>query len=306
MRVALVGAWFGALTRVGSMRLGVHYSNFTHPDWEHRLADRMTETARVADQGGVAQFTVMDHWFQMEVLGGPPEPMLEGYTTLGYLAGVTERLRLSLLVTGVTYRHPGLLAKTVTTLDVLSRGRAMLGIGAAWYEREHDGLGVPFPSTSERFERLEETLQIVRQMWSGDPTPYAGKHYRLEEPVNVPSPVQSPPPIMIGGGGERKTLRLVARYADASNIFGGTPDDVRHKLEVLRGHCADAGRDYDEIEKTMIHRGDPTQDVDGFLSQMETYAGLGISMITMSPPTDDPVGWTTSMCDRVVPRLAEI
>jgi F420-dependent oxidoreductase-like protein len=288
------------------MRLGVHYSNFTHPDWEHRLAERLTETARVADQGGVAQFTVMDHWFQMEVLGGPPEPMLEGYTTLGYLAAVTERLRLSLLVTGVTYRHPGLLAKTVTTLDVLSGGRAMLGIGAAWYEREHLGLGVPFPSTSERFERLEETLQIVKQLWSGDPTPYAGKHYRLEEPVNVPPPVQSPPPIMIGGGGERKTLRLVARYADASNIFGGTPDDVRHKLDVLRGHCEDAGRDYDEIEKTMIHRGDPTQDVDGFLAQMETYAGLGISMITMSPPTDDPVAWTTSMCDRVVPRLAEV
>ena len=164
---------------VETMQLGVHYANFTHPDWEHRLADRLTETAQVADQGGVAQFTVMDHWFQMEILGGPPEPMLEGYTTLGYLAAVTERLRLSLLVTGVTYRHPGLLAKTVTTLDVLSRGRAMLGIGAAWYEREHLGLGVPFPSTSERFERLEETLQIVRQMWSGDETPYAGKHYQL-------------------------------------------------------------------------------------------------------------------------------
>jgi F420-dependent oxidoreductase-like protein len=288
------------------MRLGVHYANFTHPDWQHRLAERLTETARVADQGGVAQFTVMDHWFQMEVLGGPPEPMLEGYTTLGYLAAVTERLRLSLLVTGVTYRHPGLLAKTVTTLDVLSRGRAMLGIGAAWYEREHLGLGVPFPSTSERFERLEETLQIVRQVWSGDQTPYAGKHYRLEEPVIVPPPVQSPPPIMVGGSGERKTLRLVARYADASNIFGGTPDEVRHKLDVLRGHCEDAGRDYDEIEKTMIVRGDPTEDVDGFLSRMEAYAGLGISMITMSPPTDDPVEWTTAMCERVVPRLDEV
>jgi F420-dependent oxidoreductase-like protein len=288
------------------MRLGVHYSNFTHPDWEHRLADRLTETARVADQGGVAQFTVMDHWFQMEVLGGPPEPMLEGYTTLGYLAAVTERLRLSLMVTGVTYRHPGLLAKTVTTLDVLSQGRAMLGIGAAWYEREHDGLGVPFPSTSERFERLEEALQIVKQMWSGDQTPYAGKHYRLEEPVNVPPPVQSPPPIMIGGGGERKTLRLVARYADASNIFGGTPDEVRHKMDVLRRHCEDAGRDPDTVERTMIVRGDPTEDVDGFLSQMGEYAALGISMITMSPPTDDPVAWTTSMCEQVVPRLSEV
>jgi F420-dependent oxidoreductase-like protein len=242
----------------------------------------------------------------MEPLGGPPEPMLEGYTTLGYLAAVTERLRLSLLVTGVTYRHPGLLAKTVTTLDVLSRGRAMLGIGAAWYEREHDGLGVPFPSTSERFERLEETLQIVRQMWSADPTPYAGRHYQLKEPVNVPPPVQSPPPIMIGGSGERKTLRLVAQYADACNLFGGTPDEVRHKLDVLRGHCDDVGRDYDEIEKTWMARGNPTEDPDAFLARMEEFSALGISMITMSPPTEDPVAWVSGMCDRVVPRLAEL
>ena len=288
------------------MELGVHYSNFTHPDWQHRLVERLTETARVADQGGVAQFTVMDHWFQMETLGGPAEPMLEGYTTMGHLAALTERLRLGLLVTGVTYRHPGLLAKTVTTLDVLSHGRAMLGIGAAWYAREHEGLGVPFPSTGERFERLEETLQIVRQLWSGDQTPYAGKHYRLAEPVNVPPPVQSPPPIMVGGSGERKTLRLVARYADACNLFGTSPDDVRHKLDVLRGHCEDAGRDPDEIEKTMIAQGDPTEDPDGFLTAMEQYAALGISMITMSPPAQDPVAWTTSMCEGVLPRLREV
>ena len=291
---------------VETMQLGVHYANFTHPDWEHRLADRLTETAQVADQGGAAQFTVMDHWFQMETLGGPPEPMLEGYTTLGYLAGVTERLRLSLLVTGVTYRHPGLLAKTVTTLDVLSRGRAMLGIGAAWYDREHEGLGVPFPSMSERFERLEETLQVVRQMWAGDEAPYAGKHYQLAEPVNVPPPVQKPPPIMIGGSGERKTLRMVAEYADACNIFGGPPDEIRHKLDVLRGHCDDVGRDYHEIEKTMIGGGDPTEDPDGFVASMEPFAAMGISMITMMPAGDDPVAWTTSMCDRVVPKLAEL
>ncbi|WP_028652085.1 LLM class F420-dependent oxidoreductase [Nocardioides halotolerans] len=286
------------------MRLGVHYAKFTHPDWEHRLADRLTETARVADQGGVAQLTVMDHWFQMEVLGGPSEPMLEGYTTLGYLAAVTERVRLGLLVTGVTYRHPGLLAKTVTTLDVLSGGRAMLGIGAAWYDREHEGLGVPFPSMSERFERLEETLQIVRRMWSGDTTPYAGTHYRLAEPVNVPPPVQSPPPIMVGGSGEKKTLRLVAEHADACNIFGGPPDQVRHKLDVLRGHCDRAGRDYDTIEKTMIVSVDPLEDADPFVSSMEEYAALGISMITVTPAGDDPVAWTERMCQRVVPRLA--
>jgi F420-dependent oxidoreductase-like protein len=288
------------------MQLGVHYANFTHPDWEHRLAERLTETARVADQGGVAQFTVMDHWFQMEPLGGPPEPMLEGYTTLGYLAAVTERLRLSLLVTGVTYRHPGLLAKTVTTLDVLSGGRAMLGIGAAWYEREHRGLGVPFPPLGERFERLEETLQVVRQLWAGDQTPYAGTHYELAEPVNVPPPVQTPPPIMVGGSGERKTLRLVAEYADACNIFGDSPDVVRHKLDVLRGHCEDVGTDYDALERTMIFRGDPTEDPDAFLAVMETYATLGISMITMVPVGDDPVAWTSAMCERVVPRLAEV
>jgi F420-dependent oxidoreductase-like protein len=294
------------LVTVEVMRLGLHYSNFTHPDWQHRLAERLTESARVADQGGIAQVTVMDHWFQMEVLGGPDEPMLEGYTTLGYLAAVTERVRLGLLVTGVTYRHPGLLAKTVTTLDVLSGGRAMLGIGAAWYEREHLGLGAPFPSTSERFERLEETLQIVRQMWAGDRAPYTGKHYRLEEPVNVPPPDQTPPPIMIGGSGERKTLRLVAQYADACNIFGEDPDQVEHKLGVLRGHCENVGTDCDAIEKTMILRGDPTADPDAFLASMQPYADLGISMVTMSPQGDDPVAWTTSMCEHVVPRLAEL
>jgi len=250
----------------------------------------------------------MDHWFQMENLGGPAEPMLEGYTTLGYLAGQTDNVRLSLLVTGTTYRHPGLLAKIVTTLDVLSKGRALLGIGAAWYDREHAGLGVPFPSTGERFERLEETLQIVRQMWSDDDGAYDGKHYQLAETVCVPPPVQQPhPPILIGGSGERKTLRLVAQYADACNLFGESPDVIRHKLEVLRGHCDTLGRDYDAIEKTMITMGtDPVAETDAFLSSMEDYAALGISLVTLVPPTDDPVGWTTAVCEDVLPRLAEL
>ena len=290
------------------MRIGIHYANFTHPDWDHRLADRLTETARVADQGDAAMFTVMDHYFQMEMLGGPPEPMLEGYTTLGYLAGQTEKLRLGLLVTGTTYRWPGLLAKIVTTLDVLSRGRAMLGLGAAWYDREHAGLGVPFPSTSERFERLEETLQIVRQMWSDDDGPYEGRHYRLAETVCVPPPVQQPrPPILVGGSGERKTLRMVAQNADACNLFRGTVEEMRHKLDVLRRHCDEVGRDYDEIEKTMLSGGtgpDPATDPDGFVRDMEPYAALGISLVTLMPPTEDPVGWTTQVCDRVVPHLA--
>jgi len=286
------------MTSVEGMRLGVHYSNFTHPEWEHRLADRLTETARVADDGGVAQFTVMDHWFQMEPLGGPPEPMLEGYTTLGYLAAVTERLRLSLLVTGVTYRHPGLLAKTVTTLDVLSGGRAMLGIGAAWYEREHRGLGVPFPPLGERFERLEETLQVVRQLWSGDQTPYEGRHYQLAEPVNVPPPVQTPPRIMIGGSGERKTLRLVAQYADACNVFGG-PVGIHHKYEVLREHCEAIGRNPDEIERSTLQgvnlsRETAAQVVDRFGELSDAGADAVIFSI---PDVYDP--------DRIA-RLAEV
>jgi len=290
------------------VRIGIHYANFTHPDWQTELADRLTETARVADQGGASLFTVMDHWFQMENLGGPAEPMLEGYTTLGYLAGQTENVRLSLLVTGTTYRHPGLLAKIVTTLDVLSRGRATLGIGAAWYDREHAGLGVPFPSTGERFERLEETLQIVRQMWSDEDGAYDGKHFQLAETVCVPPPVQQPhPPILIGGSGERKTLRLVAQYADACNLFGESPDVIRHKLEVLRGHCDTLGRDYDAIEKTMITMGtDPVAETDAFLSSMEEYAALGISLVTLVPPTDDPVGWTSSVCEDVLARLATL
>lgn len=288
------------------MDLGIHYSNFTHSDWQTRLTERLRETARVADQGGVRQFTLMDHWFQMEMLGGPDEPMLEGYTALGYLAGITERMRLGLLVTGVTYRHPGLLAKIATTLDVLSGGRSILGLGAAWYDREHDGLGVPFPSTSERFEHLEDTLRIVRQMWAGDRTAYDGMHHHLAEPVNVPPPVQSPPPIMIGGGGERKTLRLVAEYANACNLFGGDVDEVRHKLDVLSGHCERLGTDYDAIEKTIITRGDPTQDADAFLRDMEAYAALGVTLVCLSPPTEDPVAWTSAMCADVVPRLGEV
>lgn len=290
------------------MRIGIHYANFTHPDWQHTLRDRLAETARVADQGGASMFTVMDHYFQMEMLGGPAEPMLEGYTTLGYLAGRTENVRLSLLVTGTTYRHPGLLAKIVTTLDVLSGGRAMLGLGGAWYDREHAGLGVPFPPMAERFERMEETLRIVRQMWSDDNGPFDGSHYQLTETWCVPQPVQQPrPPILIGGSGERKTLRMVAQYADACNIFPESPDGVRHKLDVLRRHCDDVGRDYDEIEKTMLNGStDPVADPDAFVKEMAEYAALGMTLVNLMPPTDDPVGWTTRVCEDVVPRLAEV
>jgi F420-dependent oxidoreductase-like protein len=289
------------------MKLGVHCSNLTWPGGPAALATTLAGVARAADEGGFTTLTMMDHYFQMEQLGGPPEPMLEGYTSLGFLAGQTSRLELGLLVTGVTYRHPGLLAKIVTTLDVLSGGRAMFGIGAAWYDREHRGLGVPFPSTKERFERLEETLQIVKQAWTVGGA-YEGQHYRLEELTLVPQPLQpGGPRVMIGGGGERKTLRLVAEYADACNLFGTDPDLVQHKLEVLRSHCDDVGRDYDTIAKTMIAGGTrPLDDVDAWLASMRTYADLGIEQVWMSPDKDDPVGWTEQVAEQVVPRLDEI
>jgi F420-dependent oxidoreductase-like protein len=249
----------------------------------------------------------MDHYFQMEEFADRREPMLEGYTALGFLAGRTERIRLGLMVTGVTYRHPGLLANIVTTLDVLSQGRAQLGIGAAWYEREHLAYGVPFPPVSERFERLEETLQICLQMWSDDDGPYDGAHYRLAETICSPKPVSNPrPPILVGGSGEKKTLRLVARYADACNLFATEPSEVARKLEVLERHCADEDRDPATIQKTILGMTDPVADPDAFLTSMERYADLGIELVEVMPLVEDPASWAAELGERVVPRLAEL
>ena len=246
----------------------------------------------------------MDHFFQMEAMAPATDPMLEGYTALGFVAGSTDTLRLRLLVGGVTYRHPGLLAKTVTTLDVLSGGRAEFGIGAAWYEREHRGLGVPFPSTAERFERLEETLQICLQMWSDNDGPYEGKHYQLAETLCRPVPVSSPrPKIMIGGGGERKTLRLVARYADACNLMGPL-NDVAHKIDVLRRHCDDVGRDIAEIDITVGFRDlPPVPTVDDVLRGAEAFAKLGASTLVCSATGPDPAAWLE---DTFGPAMSEL
>ena len=288
------------------MRLGVHFANFTLPGSARDLPVLLGDTAEAAEEAGASWFTLMDHWFQMEQLGGPDEPMLEGYTGLGYLAGRTRTLTLGLLVTGVTYRHPGLLAKTVTTLDVLSQGRAMLGVGAAWYEREHLGLGVPFPSTAERFERLEEALQICLQMWSDDDGPYEGKHYALASTLGNPRPVSSPRPrILIGGVGERKTLRLVARYADATNRFAMEPSELAHKVDVLHRHCETEGRDPAEIELTLVGGPDPVTETDAFLRAMEAYAALGFTHVQTGPSGPDPVGWARDLAP-VVQRLEQI
>jgi F420-dependent oxidoreductase-like protein len=233
------------------VKLGLHISNFTWPEGAPRLGPVLGEIATAADEAGFERISVMDHLWQIQVIGPPEHEMLEAYTTLGFLAGHTKRAKLLTLVTGVTYRAPSLLAKAVTTLDVLSGGRAMLGIGAAWNEEESRGLDLLFPPTAERFERLEEALQICRQMFAGDETPFAGKHYRLDRPLNSPLPLSRPrPPILIGGGGEKKTLLLVAKYADACNLFPGP--EVQRKLDVLKAHCEAVGRDYDEIEKTVL------------------------------------------------------
>jgi F420-dependent oxidoreductase-like protein len=212
----------------------------------------LADVARTAEDAGFASLWVMDHFFQLPMVGDAELNMHEGYTTLAYMAAVTERIMLGTLVTGVTYRHPAILTKQVTTLDVLSGGRAWLGIGAAWFEREHRGLGVTFPPLKERFERLEEAVQIAMQMWSEENGPYKGKHYTLDETICQPQPLREPrPPIMIGGGGEKKTLRLVAKYADACNV-SGNGQEIAHKFDVLKRHCDDVGRNYEEIERTVM------------------------------------------------------
>jgi F420-dependent oxidoreductase-like protein len=289
------------------MKLGLHYWNYSRPADPTAIADTLAETARIADEAGIASFTVMDHFFQMEGMASVDEPMLEGYTTLGYVAARTRRVTLGMLVTGVMYRYPGLLAKTVSTLDVLSGGRARLGIGASWYEREQRGLGVPVVPIGERFERLEETLQICRQMWSDDNGAYEGRHYQLAETLCAPAPISRPhPPIMIGGGGERKTLRLVARYGDACNVFATGRDDVAHKLDVLRSHCVTEGRDYDTVEKTVTYVPPVLDDhVDAFVADVGAYADLGVTEIHVMPDRH-PVEYAEQLAERVVPRLAEL
>jgi len=290
------------------MRFGFHFLDFTLPGEPQTLAPTIAATAKAAEQAGAAWFTVMDHYFQMEGFQTARDPMLEGYTTLGFAAGQTERVKLGTLVTGVTYRHPGLLVKIATTLDVLSEGRAFFGIGAAWYEREHLALGVPYPPISERFERLEEVLQIALQMWSDDDGPYLGKHYQLAETICDPRPIQRPhPPILIGGGGEKKTLRLVAKYADIMNLNQYEPEVVAHKLDVLRAHCENEGTDYDRIEKTT--QGGPTDgiaDPDGLLRLAERLSLLGIDHIQLRCRSDDPAGYVARFGELVAPRLAEL
>jgi F420-dependent oxidoreductase-like protein len=288
------------------MQLDLHVPRFTWPGASASIGPTLTSLAQTAEAIGVRTLSVMDHWFQMDMMWPAEEPMMEGYTTLGFVAGQTEKLRLRLLVGGVTYRHPGLLAKTVTTLDVLSGGRAELGLGAAWYEREHLGLGVPFPPVSERFERLEETLQICLQMWSENTGPYEGAHYQLAETLCSPAPVSSPRPrILIGGSGERKTLRLVATYADACNLFGDAAT-IAQKLEVLRGHCDTVGRNPADIEVTTLVQVPSDGDPGSILGQAEALAAVGVHTIMARSAVPDPARELEEVWGPVVARLGDI
>ena len=290
------------------MQIGLHIADFTFPGGAPTLADDLTRIATTAEDVGFARISVMDHLWQISMVGPETDPMLEAYTALGFLAAKTTKVDLLAWVTAVVYREPGLLAKAVTTLDVLSGGRAWLGIGAAWNADESVGLGLPFPSTAERFERLEEALQICHQMWSDSEEPFEGKHYTLGRTLNSPQALRRPhPPILIGGSGEKKTLRLVAQYADACNLFA-TPD-LAHKLDVLQRHCDDVGRDYDEIEKTVmgpVDIGERGEKAEQFVEQLRGYAELGVQEYHGAPADY----WTLTpleiIGEKVIPQIATL
>jgi F420-dependent oxidoreductase-like protein len=303
------------------MKLGLALSNFSWPVPVSELGTTITGVARQADNAGFDSLWVMDHLFMIRIGGLPPEsPMPEAYATLGVLAGLTRNIRLGTLVTSVAYRHPGVLVKTVTTLDVLSGGRMYFGVGAGapfnpepqgpgtpW---EAEGLGIPFPPLADRFEMLEEALQVAHQMWSGDETPFHGRHYQLARPMNSPNSVQRPrPPILVAGGGERKTLRLVARYGDACQLadLPGTRYEVdfKHKLDVLRRHCDDAGRDYTEIEKAVSTgvdlSGDQQAGLNALRSRLRELAALGFDHVMVSPSSP----WTEASVAALASLLPE-
>jgi F420-dependent oxidoreductase-like protein len=289
----------------GLMKVGLHIPDFTWAGGPSALRGRLGEIAQSAEQAGVDRISVMDHVWQIEHLGPPEHEMLEAYTTLGWLAASTDRVKLLTVVTAVVYREPGLLAKSVTTLDVLSGGRAMLGIGAAWNSEEAHGLGLFFPPMSERFERLEEALQICLQMWSDNDGPYEGRYYQLGRTLNSPQSLARPhPPILIGGAGEKKTLRLVARYADACNIFDSP--DLAHKLDVLREHCAAEGRNYDEIEKTVQTRfdlGEHGERVAQTIEHLHEISELGFQVAHGTLVGAGTLRPFELMADQVIPAL---
>jgi F420-dependent oxidoreductase-like protein len=302
-----------------SMKLGISLAGFPPGTEAGRMGPLLSRLAQGADDAGVDTLWTMDHFFQIPITGQPPEaPLLEAYAVLAFLAAQTRQIRLGTMVTSVAYRHPGVLIKAVTSIDVLSGGRIIFGVGAGApfnelppgrspRDFEATGLGIPFPSLAERFERLEEVLQIALQMWSGDEAPYTGTHYQLLRPLNSPNTIQPPhPPILIAGSGEQKTLRLVARYGDMCNLFDlpgtGYADNLNHKLEVLRSHCAEAGRDYQAIEKTVSTFADPDQDRARVLDHLAELAGLGFGHAVISPGRP----WDEAALDSIAAMVPDV
>ncbi len=297
------------------MRLGLQVPSFTWANGQSQLGDTFGLIAQRAERAGLYSLWVMDHFFQIRNVGPAENEMLEGWSALAFAAGRTNHIKLGTMVTGVTYRYPGLLIKTATTLDVLSQGRAYFGIGAAWNEQEHNGLGVPFPPLAERFERLEETLQLAHQMWAGDDKPFNGKHYQLERPLNSPLSIQKPhPPILIGGTGEKKTLRMVAQYADGCNLFARLGnDELKRKLDILRDHCQTLGRPYEQIEKTTLDTLRLTRDGrDGTMTPaaaIEYFTGLaelGIDQAIFNMPNVSEAEPFELLATEIVPVVEKI
>ena len=293
------------------MKIGLTIPDFTWPAGPTKMGGTLAQIARTADQAGFESIWVMDHFWQIRGNGPPEHDMLEGYSALAFMAGLTSRARLGTMVTGAVYRYPGVLAKTVTTLDVLSGGRAWLGIGAAWNEAESRGLGIPFPPIAERFERLEETLRICLALWEGkrgSEKPFNGKHYQLERPLNSPQSLTRPhPPILICGGGEKKTLRLVAQYADATNLFP-TPE-IPRKLDILREHCRAVGRDYDEIEKTSLFTfdlGDNGENLGKVIGGLKWLASMGIQTVIGHVPKMYETKRLELIGEKLIPAVADL
>jgi len=299
------------------MKVGLQIIRFDWSNNMHDIRERLRDIAKLADESGFYSLWVMDHLFQMGDEFGPADaPMLEGYSTINYVAAITRSVRLGTLVTGTSYRNPGLLIKMVSTLDVLSGGRAYLGIGAGWYKREARGLGFPLPDVKERFERLEETLQIAKHMWSGQRTPYLGQHYQLQEPINCPQPLQQPhPPILIGGEGEKKTLRLVAQYGDACNLFSGGNsneysegiESIRSKLAVLQSHCEVIGRPYHDIERTALAGVDlaqPSTAINDAARLCESLAKLGVRHVIFNIPNAHDFNLFEKFAQEIIPTVA--
>jgi F420-dependent oxidoreductase-like protein len=290
------------------MRLGLHLPDFTWPEGSTAIADHLGAIASTADEVGFDRISVMDHLYQIVMVGPAEHEMLEAYTTLGFLAAKTSSAKLLTLCTAVTYREPGLLAKAVTTLDVISGGRAMLGIGVAWNGEEAEGLGLFFPPMSERYERLEETLQICLQMWSDDEGSYNGEYYHLGRTLNAPQSLTRPhPPILIGGSGVKKTLRLVAKYADACNLFYG--NDLSEKLDALAEHCERESRPYDDIEKTVLYPIDPGPEGERcaqIVDDLGTLAELGFTVAHGAVNSAHARRSVEILGERVIPEIAAL